>query len=79
MCFVSGLTLQRGWDLEPSTQTFTFPKSPIPDIALAAVAAHDPSRLALDIAGGKGIKRGGPMQSMIRPALDLAHQLEAIV
>jgi len=43
------------------------------------VAAHDPSRIALDIAGGKGIKRGGPMQSMIRPALDLAHQLEAIV
>ncbi|TXT15701.1 hypothetical protein VHUM_00204 [Vanrija humicola] len=70
---------ERGWDLEPSTQTFTFPKSPIPDIALAAVAAHDSSRIALDIAGGKGIKRGGPMQAMIKPALDLANQLEAIV
>ncbi|EKD02718.1 26S proteasome non-ATPase regulatory subunit 8 [Trichosporon asahii var. asahii CBS 8904] len=70
---------ERGWDLEPSTQTFTFPKSPIPDIALAAVAAHDSSRITMDLAGGKGIKRGGPMQSMVKPALELAQQLEAIV
>ncbi|BEI83487.1 hypothetical protein CcaverHIS002_0400910 [Cutaneotrichosporon cavernicola] len=72
-------TVERGWSLEPSTQTFTFPKSPIPDIALAAVAAHGSSRIALDIAGGKGIKRGAPMQSMIRPALELTHELESIV
>ncbi|KAL7422295.1 regulatory particle non-ATPase [Cryptotrichosporon argae] len=70
---------KRGWELAPSTQMYTFPNSSIPDIALAAAASRDASRIHLDVIEGKGVRRGVPMQSMIKPSLDLAHHLEAIV
>ncbi|WVF72262.1 hypothetical protein IAT40_007074 [Kwoniella sp. CBS 6097] len=70
---------ERGWVLSPSTQTFTFPNSTRPDIALAAVQPSDASSAAVDALKGKGVKRGVPMVSMVGPALKLAQQLETIV
>ncbi|KAK8869872.1 hypothetical protein IAR55_000440 [Kwoniella newhampshirensis] len=71
---------QRGWTLQPTSQTLTFPLSTKPDIALAAKQpSDDSSTAALDALKGKGVRRGVPMVTMVGPALKLAQQLEAIV
>ncbi|WVR05122.1 hypothetical protein IAU60_002134 [Kwoniella sp. DSM 27419] len=76
---LQSFAVERGWVLAPSTQTFTFPNSTKPDIALAAVQPSDAPSAAVDALKGKGVKRGVPMVSMVGPALKLAQQLEAIV
>ncbi|OWZ58528.1 hypothetical protein LQV05_004186 [Cryptococcus neoformans] len=70
----------RGWSLSPNTQTFSFPRSSKPDIALAAAeSSSDVSSAAIDKLKGTGVVRGVPMETMVGPALRLAQQLEAIV
>ncbi|ODN84750.1 hypothetical protein L202_00628 [Cryptococcus amylolentus CBS 6039] len=70
----------RGWSLSPETQTFTFPRSTKPDIALvAAESSSGVSSSTIDKLRGSGVVRGVPMETMVGPALKLAQQLEAIV
>lgn len=70
---------QRGWQLQPTTSTFTFPQSTKPDIAFAAIQSKETSAAELDAIRGEGVKRGTPMITLVGPALKLAQQLEAIV
>ncbi|WVQ78039.1 hypothetical protein IAT38_000120 [Cryptococcus sp. DSM 104549] len=71
---------QRHWDLSPTTETLTFPRSSKHDIALAAAEANKDSPAAtLQKLKAVGVVRGVPMETMVGPALKLAQQLEAIV
>ncbi|WVN85276.1 uncharacterized protein L203_100421 [Cryptococcus depauperatus CBS 7841] len=70
----------RGWSLSPNTQSFTFPHSTKPDIALAAAeSSSEVTAATIDKLKGTGVIKGVPMETMVGPALKLAQQLEAIV
>ncbi|KAK4688653.1 26S proteasome regulatory subunit N12, partial [Tremellales sp. Uapishka_1] len=69
---------KREWVLEPSTSSFTFPKSAT--VLLSPFSEDDvSSQETFTSTGTQGVQKGLALRSMIGPALRIATQLEAIV